>query len=153
MPVANKKPDTKKEQKPAKMVSFVATLMWAKLIKPNDEGKFTVDLTQISERAANALLEAGYNIKTSEKKEDYGFFTTVYSRRPITSVVYEDDEPIDPATIGNGSKARVYVTPYEWTYKNKSGVSMNISKIVVSHHEVYIPGGDTSEAADLDDEY
>jgi hypothetical protein len=42
--------------------------------------------------------------------------------------------------IGNGSKAKALVTPYEWKYKNKKGISASLIKLVITDLVEYSAG-------------
>jgi hypothetical protein len=50
--------------------------------------------------------------------------------------------------VGNGSKAKAVINPYEWKYKNKKGVSPSLRKLVITELIEY--GGGNN--ANLDDD-
>jgi len=50
--------------------------------------------------------------------------------------------------IGNGSKAVVLLSSYEWKYKNKSGVSPSIKKMVIEELQSYDSPEDDGEDDD-----
>ena len=61
-----------------------------------------------------------------------GKYITCKSQKPIKAYD-EDGQDIDnDVSIGNGSKAKAMITAYEWTYKNKKGVSPSLSKLVIT---------------------
>jgi hypothetical protein len=43
--------------------------------------------------------------------------------------------------IGNGSKAKALVGSYDWTYKNKKGVSPSLIKLVITDLVEYAGAG------------
>lgn len=125
----------------AAKVKVKCDLFWAKLKKVNEmSGKYQVDLCNLSDAACKALEEMGIEIKSdAAKKPDHGKYVTCKSSNPIKAFDLEGDE-IDE-NIGNGSKAKAVLSSYEWKYKNKSGVSPSLSKLVVTDLVEYAEGG------------
>ena len=124
-------------------VKIKATIYWCFHNKKNEMAdKYTVDLGKLSDAAAAALEEIGIEVREHDEK---GKFITCKSAKPIRVHDVDGDE-INEA-IGNGSKAKAVVTAYEWTYKNKKGVSPSLRKMVVTD---LVEFGDS--AADLDDD-
>ena len=119
-------------------VKVKAEIMWAFLNKPNEmSGKFQVDLCNLSDKAVGALEEMGIEVKTKEGK---GAYVTCKSTRPIAA--YDDGGSLPEGDIlGNGSKAAAIITPYEWSFKGKKGVSPSLRKMVITELVPYTGGG------------
>lgn len=118
------------------VVKLKAEIMWAELNKINDlSGKYQVNLCQLSEAAVKALEDVGINVL---EKEEFGKYITCKSAIPIKA--YDKDGGEIKEMIGNGSKAKAAVVPYEWVYKNKKGVSPSLSNLVITDLVVYEKG-------------
>ena len=127
-------------------VKVKAEVMWAFLNKPNEmSGKYQVDLCNLSEKAVDALEGLGIEVKTKEGK---GRYITCKSQRPITA--YDDGGTLlEGDILGNGSKAAAVITPYEWAFKGKKGVSPSLRKMVVTELVAYTGGGVDIDEDDL----
>jgi hypothetical protein len=122
-------------------IKINATLEWAFLNKPNEmSGKYQVDLCNLSKNAVQALEEMGITVQYHEDKPNKGYYITCKSNIPIKA--FDDTGlPLDAEImIGNGSKATCVVGFYEWTFKNKKGVSPSLGKMVVNELVVYNGG-------------
>lgn len=109
-------------------VKIKADIMWAYLDKQNDmSGKYQVDLCNLSDPAVKALEDMGLAVR---QKEDKGFFITCKSNNPIRAFD-SDGDVLEGITIGNGSKAVALISTYNWTWKNKEGVSPSLRKLVI----------------------
>ena len=127
-----------------KPVKIKGTVYWASLKKVNQmSGNYQVDIGELSEAAVKALEAMGV---TTLHKYTQGFYITCKSRYEIFAV----DESGDRVTedIGNGSKAVCLISPYEWKFKNKKGVSPSLKKLVVTELVKY----DSKASVDVDDE-
>lgn len=113
---------------------FVVTcdLYWASLSKVNDlSNKYQVDLCNLSDAAVDKLQSVGLAIHSDpEKKAEQGNYVTAKSAYPIEAVNTAGDK-LDGIEVGNGSKARAVVRPYDWNFKGKQGTSLGILKLVV----------------------
>mgnify|MGYP003672221929 FL=1 len=127
-------------------IKVKAEVMWAFLNKPNEmSGKFQVDLCNLSDKAVGALEEMGIEVKTKEGK---GAYVTCKSTRPIAA--YDDGGSLlEGEILGNGSKAAAIITPYEWSFKGKKGVSPSLRKMVITELVPYVGGGGTFDEDDL----
>jgi hypothetical protein len=127
------------------VVKLKADIMWAQLDKPNDlSNKYQVNLCNLSDAAVLALEELGIAVA---EKEGQGRFITCKSANPIKAFDADGDEIVG-VKVGNGSKAKAVINPYEWKYKNKKGVSPSLRKLVITELIEY--GGGNS--ANLDDD-
>ncbi len=114
-----------------KPVKIQAEVQWAFFDKPNEmSGKFQCDLTNLSDSAVKALESMGLSPRKREDKPEKGWFLTVKSNYAIQPYDNGGNEIKD--IVGNGSKAIALIKPYEWTWKNKKGVSASLAKIVIT---------------------
>jgi hypothetical protein len=118
-----------------------ATAFYPCLFEPNTmSGKYQMNLGQLDHEAVTNLQGAGMAIRTGEgKKEDHGEFITAKSGHPINVVDAAGNPWDEDRLIGNGSKVKVSVNPYEWTYKRKSGVSAGLNSVMVLEWKEYNP--------------
>ncbi len=127
------------------LVKFKCDIMWAQLAKVNDmSGKFQVNLCNLSDAAAKALEELGIS---TLNKEGMGNYITCKSNTPMKAFGTEGDEISE--LIGNGSRAKAVVKPYEWTYKNKKGVSPSLVKLVITDLVEYASAGGSLDDDEL----
>ncbi len=119
-----------------KPVKFEAEVQWAFFNNKNEmSGKYQVDLTNLSENAVKALTDAGLEPRNREDKPEKGWFITAKSNYEIKPVDKAGNEITD--AVGNGSKAVALIKPYEWSWKNKKGVSPSLVKIIITDLQVY----------------
>ena len=113
-----------------KPVVVSCELHWPFLNKPNEmSGKYQVDIGKLSSKAVDALSNMGIAVRN--KGDDRGnFLTAKSSKYPITPYTTSGDEIHEK--VANGSKASVLFDTYEWNFKNKTGVSMGIKKLIVT---------------------
>ena len=130
-----------------KPVKFEAEVQWAFFTKKNEmSGKYQVDLTNLSENAVKALTDAGLEPRNREDKPEKGWFITAKSNYEIKPVDKAGNEITD--AVGNGSKAVALIKPYEWSWKNKKGVSPSLVKIIINDLKVY----NSEETAEEEDD-
>ena len=133
-----------------KPVKLTAEIQWAFFDKVSDmSGKFQVDLCNLSDQAVKSLEAIGVAVRQREDKPEKGWFVTVKSNHPIKPV--DDKGNSVTATVGNGSKATALVSAYEWTWKNKKGISPSLMKIVITDLKEYNPEA-SSSVNDLEDD-
>ena len=128
-----------------KKLKIKCDIYWAQLNKMNEmSGAYQVNLCNLSDAAAEALEEMGLSVnQDSEKKADMGKYITCKSKnKPMKAFDVAGDEITED--IGNGSKAKALVGTYDWTYKNKKGVSASLIKLVVTDLVEYEGGGGIS---------
>lgn len=129
-----------------------AEIKWAFLNKPNEMSeRYQVDLCNLSAGAVKALESLGVEVK---HKEGNGHYITCKSKNPIKA--FDDGGAMldSNVVVGNGSKANVLLSTYEWTFKGKKGVSPSLKRLVVTDLIEYGGGSDDalvfSEADDDD---
>jgi len=118
-------------QKEIKPLKIKADIMWAYLYTRNElSNAYQVDLCNLSKAAVDALSEIGIEAKHKDEK---GFYITGKSKNYPIEAQRTDGSIIPEGTVvGNGSKATAIVGAYEWKFKNKTGVSPSIKKLVVT---------------------
>jgi len=127
-----------------KSIKIKCEVFWAQLDKMNDmSGKYQVNLGKLSDKAVEALEGLGLSVN---EKEDMGKFIVCKSNSPMRA--YDTDNDQITEKIGNGSKAKAIVKPYDWTYKNKKGKSPSLVKLVITDLVEYA----SAESAIEDDE-
>ena len=125
-------------------IKINADVYWAQLNKVNDmSGKYQVNLCNLSDKAASALEEMGLAIQEgTDKKAEMGKYVTCKSNRPIRA--YDTDGEVIDMLIGNKSQCKALVSSYEWSYKNKKGISPSLKKLVITDLIEYASGNDLS---------
>lgn len=115
-------------------VKMKCDVYWAQLRKVNEmSGKYQVDLCNLSDAAVKALEDMGISVlENKEKKPEMGKYITCKSEKPMKAYDEDGQEIDSDVSIGNGSKAKVMVTPYDWVYKNKRGISPSLKKLVIT---------------------
>ena len=130
--------------KPVKVSNVEA--FWASLSERNSmSGKYQVDLSKLNERQVAGLEALGVEVKN--KGDDREFFVTCKSEYPI-DVYDKEGNKLRGNEVGNGSVADAVISPYEWSFKNKKGVSLSVLKLVVTdlnHYEAEVDMNDVEE--------
>lgn len=128
------------ETKPIKIkgVSY-----WACLTQVNSlSDKYQIDISQLSEAAVKALEAMGLTVM---HKDEQGFYITCKSKLPIF-YVDEGGNRMDEK-VGNGSEVTAIIGVYDWKFKNKTGKSANLKKLVINKLVRY-----EGALAEIDDE-
>jgi hypothetical protein len=137
-----------------------ATLYWPNLATVNEmSGKYQVDLGELDKAAVKTLESLGVSIKTDPRKnEDYPDrkeFVTGKSKFPIKVSFKNGVEEVDPGEIGNGTKAKVKLVAYDWSFRGKSGVGVGVNKVLITDLAKYVTDDDDDwgeeDTDDLDD--
>jgi hypothetical protein len=128
-----------------KAIKIKADVFWCQHDKINEmSGKFQLNLCNLSDAAAAAFEQMGISVQIGEdKKADMGKYITCKSEKPIR--VYDTDGDEITGQIGNGSKCKALVGSYDWTYKNKKGVSPSLRKLIITDLVEYAVGGDLDD--------
>lgn len=114
------------------VIKVACDVYWAFTSKVADlSSKYEVTLANLSEAAVTNLTGMGVEVRFREDKPEQGNFIVCKSTLPI-EVVDSAGVPIT-AMVGNGSKAVAKVGAYEWTFKNKKGISPSLKdKLVIT---------------------
>lgn len=113
-----------------KPVIIKATVFWANLVERNEmSNAYQVDLGNLSPAAVDKLNELGIEVKYKEGQGDY---ITCKSQREIHAYSAETKDNIASMGVGNGSIATASVSPYEWKWKGKEGISPSLRKLVIT---------------------
>jgi len=129
-------------------IKIKADVFWCQHNKLNDmSGKYQVNLCNLSDAAVTALEDMGLSVQEGEdKKSVMGKYILCKSDKPLR-VVDTDNDPITEA-VGNGSKGKALVSWYPWSYKNKTGRSPQVIKLVITDLVEYA----ATNGIDADDE-
>ena len=124
-----------------------ATLYWPNLATVNEmSGKYQVDLGELDKAAVKTLESLGVSIKTDPRKnEDYPdrkAFVTGKSKFPMKVSLKTGVEEVDAGEIGNGTKAKVKLVAYDWSFRGKSGVGVGVNKVLVTDLAKYVTDDD-----------
>jgi hypothetical protein len=131
-----------------KPIKFEAEVQWAFFNKKSEmSGKYQVDLTNLSTGAVEALEAAGLEPRQREDKPEKGWFITAKSNYEIKPVDKDGNEITD--LVANGSRAVALIKPYEWSWKNKKGVSPSLVKIIITDLKVYNADQQQEEEDDI----
>jgi hypothetical protein len=124
-------------------IKIKATIEWAFLQEKNEMSeKYQVDLTNLSDAAVDALKSMGITANSRPDKPEKGNFITCKSSNVINAYL-PDGSMLDPSIrIGNGTKATCVLTSFEWTFKNKKGISPSIRQLVITDLVQYTGSGD-----------
>ena len=125
------------------------TLFWASLSKENEmSGKYQVDLGDLSSKTVENLEAKGVTVHN--KGDDRGFFVTAKSSYPINTYDVEG-ATIRGDAVGNGTKADVVVSFYDWTFKKTSGTAVGVTKLIVTDLQEYSADADDIDLDDLEE--
>lgn len=122
------------------LVVIKAEVMWCKHNKPDDNGNYQIELTNLSPKAVEALESIGVEALSNPEKPEKGMYIRPKSKYPIK--VLDSDGDVITTAIGNGSKAKAVIGSYAWQFKAKKGVSPSIKKIVITDLVEYNEGDD-----------
>jgi hypothetical protein len=119
------------------MVKVAATVAFPSLTRVDQmSGKYSVQLANLSDPAAEKLEELGMNVKFKDDAYGRGRFIECKSKFPIDNSKYQtvvDDQGLamDPDKVGPGSKVEALLKTYEWKMGGKTGTSAYVTKLVV----------------------
>ena len=116
-------------------------LMWPFLYERNKlSGKYQVDLVNLSDEQVSDIVKTGVTVRSDANKPEKGFFVTCKSTNYEITPYDKNGEVIPASTkIGNGTRASLMVKPYSWkSPTGNSGVSLGISKLVITELEEYL---------------
>jgi hypothetical protein len=130
-------------------IKIKADVFWCQHDKVNEmSNKFQINLCNLSDAAVAAFEGMGISVQVGEdKKADMGKYITCKSSNPIK--VFDVDGDTVNEQIGNGSKCKALVGSYDWTYKNKKGVSPALRKLVITDLVEYAAGGSLDDNDDV----
>lgn len=129
-------------------VKVKGKLFWCQHnVKNEMADRYQVIVGCLSDAAAEALEALKIEVHENPDKAEQGKYITCKSANPIkiTDLLGVD---LADKKIGNGSECKAMIRPYEWSYKNKKGVSPSLSACVVTNLIEY---GGASNLADDDD--
>tara|TARA_R100000687_G_C6378255_1_gene131356 strand:- start:88 stop:519 length:432 start_codon:yes stop_codon:yes gene_type:complete len=130
------------------------TAQWAHVFeKSTMSNKYQVDVCNLDKKTVKALTDLGIDVKKGEgDKSDKGNFIIAKAANYPPVVKDRQGNPMDGTVlIGNGSKIKVSLQPYDWTFKGKSGVGAGLNGLMVTSL-VQWGGADELEPEEDDDD-
>ena len=122
----------------AKPVTVKATVMWCNHNKVNEmSSKYQLELTNLSENAVKALEGIGLEVRKREDKPEKGFYITCKSVRQMDKIFDKTGASLIDVAIGNGSTGTAVVGTYDWSFKNKKGLSASLIKMTLDNLVAY----------------
>ena len=112
--------------------SFVikAVLAFPSLFVEDENGKYSVQLANLSPAAVERLEAEGVEVKfKDDDKYGRGKYVNTSSKFPYK--VTMDGENMAGMEIGYGTVVRARVSTYNWTYGKKAGVGVRVENIVI----------------------
>ena len=114
-------------------VKVKGKLFWCQHnVKNEMADKYVVIVGCLSDAAAEALEALKIEVHENPDKAEQGKYITCKSANPIkiTDLLGVD---LADKKIGNGSECKAMIRSYEWSYKNKKGVSPSLQACVVTN--------------------
>ena len=122
----------------AKPVTVKATVMWCNHNKINEMSeKYQLELTNLSDNAVKALEGIGLEVRKREDKPEKGFYITCKSVRQMDKIFDKTGASLIDVAIGNGSTGTAVVGTYDWSFKNKKGLSASLIKMTIDNLVAY----------------
>lgn len=122
----------------AKPVTIKATVMWCNHNKVNEMSeKYQLELTNLSDNAVKALEGIGLEVRKREDKPEKGFYITCKSVRQMDKIFDKTGASLIDVAIGNGSTGTAIVGTYDWSFKNKKGLSASLIKMTIDNLVAY----------------
>ncbi len=114
------------------MVKVKGKLFWCQHnVKNEMADKYQLILGCLSDAAVAALEDMKIEVHEKDDKPEQGKYITCKSANPI-KITDDMGRDLVEVKIGNGSECKAAIGAYEWTYKNKKGVSPSLNACVVT---------------------
>ena len=106
---------------------------WACVHSPNQlSNKYQIDICQLDKKDIKTLEDRGVTVKNgSGDKAGKGSYVTAKTVRPPKIMDAAKNAWPSTIMIGNGSTVKCSVTPFEWVFQKKSGVSVSLNAVMV----------------------
>ena len=124
------------------------TAQWALVHEPNDlSGKLQDDICQLDKATVKKLEGVGIEVRQGEGDKEHkgSFIVAKTKRRPKVMDAAKNIWPSN-LKIGNGSIVKCSVTPYDWNFKKKVGISASLNSLMV----IDFKAADMDETDDLE---
>lgn len=139
------------------MVKIQGELFWTKDLQTistvfdtasSKNDKYFATIGNLPAQAVKALADIGIVARTNPKYPEQGQFIKAKSKFKFEP---KDDagEPVDPAVMGNGTKAVIGISTYNTKVAGKQFVQPSVKFIQVKEIVTYVPPEDKED--DLDD--
>jgi hypothetical protein len=116
-------------------------LMWPNLTEKSEmSDKYQCDLVNLTKKQVDLLEAAGLTVRDSKKEgknEDKGKWITAKSKFPPRLYDGRNGHPKGTALpegerVGNGSKAHVQLTAYDWDFNGKKGRNAGLDVLKIT---------------------
>lgn len=119
-----------------KPIKIKANLFWTQSMHTPStmSGKYEVTLSNLSEKAIEALETLNITVRSRADKPDQGFFIVCKSAKfPIQAYDTEGKEISPAIAIGNGTEAIAILSAFSWkSPTGKQGTSASLKKLTVT---------------------
>lgn len=130
------------------MAIIEGTAYWASLTRPNEkfEPMWRVDLSvsdEVAEDFRSKGISVGQTVVDEQTINNIVRFKRKVSKangdkNQAPTVVDAVKQPLDKI-VGNGSKVKVMYRSYDWNFKGKKGVGLDLQAVLVSDLIEYLP--------------
>ena len=118
--------------------------MWASLHEVNKmSDKYQIDICNLDKKDVKSLEALGISVRVGEgEKADKGHFITAKTKL-VPKVMDSAKNPWPSGTVvGNGSTVKCSISPFNWTYQKKSGISASLNAVMVIDYKPYTGSDD-----------
>lgn len=122
------------------------TIKWANLTEPDEDGKCSVRIGELSEAAVEALTELRIPVKT-DKKDGTPCISISHSK-PIKFTIQGDVELDEDEYLKAGSTCVAEVFPFEWELKKKTGINAKLRALKIIKPIIGTKGGGSELESD-----
>ena len=112
------------------MFAVEAVISFPSLFETDDNGKYSVQLCNLSDAAVERLKALGVPVKFKDD-DKYGRGEYINTSSNYAYKVTMDGVDMKGASIGYGSRVRATLTTYDWEYRGKSGTSARVEKLEI----------------------
>lgn len=110
--------------------AIVGVVAWPKFRKPNDQGKFTFEVTNFDKDSVKLMKSLGINVRETDKDPKKGWFITVKSNHAFDVVTksltkYTDEQA---NKLSTGTEVRFRAETYDTTYGKKNFTNVGVQK-------------------------
>ena len=113
--------------------------MWASLHEVNTMSeKYQIDICNLGKKDVKSLEDLGISVRVGEgEKADKCHFITAKTK--LVPKVMDSAKNLWPSgmAVGNGSTVKCSISPFNWTYQKKSGISASLNAVMVIDYKPY----------------
>lgn len=132
----------------SKTVTFKTEVQWCFHNKLDENGKYSIDLTNLSDNAIKALESIGMEVRYREERPEKGHFVTARSKFALP-ILDSNGNSLEDIMIANGSSGVAEVYAWSWEKNKKVGRSITLVKLVLDDVRIYSPSENQETAEDI----